>query len=306
LSESERTGWLDLHRRVARWSETVESRGAVETLVEPGGFTRFLPADKTTVIGPACEELASGCAEIIDPVAFYRQALLEAREAPAIPVDLGGRRALRLVLQLDGHLRALRLEQIVTLDEVSYLPRRIEWRVLRLDGLHQSIAVIDVEQIERVARPETPPGAFALETPLDARIVQRATPAEPLILLGERALTLEEARRSAPPLLWLGPAYREVDLSEVNEKRWNVGTVLAFRYGPFTVWNYGPMIPPELLAGRLAPTLVPFAEGTARVFETGDGRLVAELDLGARTVAVGAASGRAELIRALEQLHELR
>jgi hypothetical protein len=306
LSESERTGWLDLHRKVARWSETTGSAGAVETLVEHGRFTRFLAAEKTTVLGPACEDVAGGCAEIIDPVAFYRQGLLETGGASAIPVDLGGRKALRLVLPLDGHLRALRLEQIVTLDQVSYLPRRIEWRALRLDGLHQSIAVIDIERIERVTRPETPPGAFTLETPLDARIVQRATPAEPLILLGERVLTLEEARRSALPPFWLGPTYRGVDLSEVTETRWDTGAVLAFRYGPFTVWNYGPVVPPELLRGRLTSALVPFAAGTARVFETGDGRRAAERDLGARTVAVAAASGRAELIRALKRLRELR
>ena len=260
------------------------------------------------VLGPACEDVAGGCAAIIDPIASYRQSLLETAAVSAIPVDLDGRRALRLVLPLRGHLRALLLEQIVTLDESSYLPRRIEWRVLRLDGLHQTIAVIDIEQIERVPRPEAPPEAFTLETPHDARIVQRATPAEPLFLLGERGLTLEDARGFPQPLLWLGPTYRYLRLAEIAETRWNAGVAVAFRYGPVTVWNYDQVIPPELLAGRFASATIPFTEGAVRVYRTDDGRQAAELDRGARAVAIvgGATSDRAELIRALEELRELR
>ena len=44
-------------------------------LVERGRMRRFLPAQHLLIVGSSCRAFASGCAELVDPVAFYRRAL---------------------------------------------------------------------------------------------------------------------------------------------------------------------------------------------------------------------------------------
>ena len=39
---------------------------------------RFLPGQHLLIVGSCCRAFASGCAELVDPVAFYRRALAAA------------------------------------------------------------------------------------------------------------------------------------------------------------------------------------------------------------------------------------
>ena len=53
-----------------------DGSGVVDrTLVERGRITRYDPATHTAVVARSCAALATGCADAVDPIAVYRQAL---------------------------------------------------------------------------------------------------------------------------------------------------------------------------------------------------------------------------------------
>src|SRR5207244_12006434 len=73
---STRTAWLDPARGLERWKQVSGGRTIEETLVRPGHFSRYLPLQNLIVVASSCRAFASGCADVVDPVAFYRRALL--------------------------------------------------------------------------------------------------------------------------------------------------------------------------------------------------------------------------------------
>jgi hypothetical protein len=305
LAGTRRESWLDPQSGDVRWTQAAPGGTRSETLVAGGRFSLYLPSAALLVVGPVCDDLAEGCGEVIDPVASYRQALLEGR-ANALRTTLDGRPAYRIVVPMRALLGGLLVDQVVIVDASTYLPRRIEWRELRLDGFPHLVASIDVEEIERVSRSEAPAGTFQLDVPPNASVVQRAAPGQPLFLERERPLTVAEARGVTQPLLWLGPSYRGVHLTAIDETEWNAGTAVALRYGGITVWNYTDVVPPDLLPGVLARAKAAVGAHAARLYETPDGRRVAEVERSGYSVAVVAAAAGVDPLRAVAALRELR
>src|SRR6185436_10318867 len=131
--------------------------------------------------------------------------------------------------------------------------RRIEWRERLRDGSTRAVALIAVQRIDRVPRDEALT-QLELAVPSDVRVVQRVDPRTPLRLLSLRALRLPQARRLAPPLLWIPPARLGAPLRTVEVLRWNAGSAVRLRYANgLTLWNYTSVIPPQLAATRFVP-----------------------------------------------------
>jgi hypothetical protein len=61
---------------------------------------------------------------------------------------------------------------------------------------------------------------------------------------------------------------------------------VRLRYGPFTVWNYGPAVPPPLLGATLPVKEVPLGHRFARFYASRRGELVGEIDRRGGTSAV--------------------
>ena len=107
---------------------------------------------------------------------------------------------------------------------------------------------------------------------------------------------------------WLGRSFDGRRLLAIEQIRWNSGSVYRLRYRGLTVWNYSAVIPPDLLAGRLEaePKVVPFLHGVARFYGSRSGRLVLELQVGRRSVAVVAPDlYKSQLLRVLRALKPL-
>lgn len=260
--------WYDAARGRARWTNRDDfGRVFSDTLVEPGRFERVLRATDTRIVGTSCRAFAAGCAELIDPVTRYRDAL-ERTDTRFVPVSFEGRRAYRLLLPLQG-----RIDQVVFVDAQTLLPRSIRWRERQPDGDVSVAATIDLTDAQLVDRDDA---KRALELPPGGRVV-RVEPAG--AKRGERPLTREQARARAP--YWLGPS----GLSGFRELRYARGDVTVARYGPTEVWTFGRAVPPELLASRFAETKTLDVNGRPATFFSDGLRLFVVLE-GRPSVAV--------------------
>jgi hypothetical protein len=303
--ESTRTGWLDLANGRARWTQEVFGRVVAETLVEPGSVQHYLPGQETVIAGPSCSAFAGGCADVVDPIAFYRDALAAADDPAATETTFEGRDAYELVLPVQVLPDGARIEQVATVDAETYLPLRIVWRDVAADGAVRPFAVIEIDSLELVPPAEVPADAFVLELPADVRVVERA---EAGSVLGERPLTLEEARALEPALYWLGPEYRLARLEAIDEVQLEGGVAYRLRYGDVVVWNYTTALPPEVAASRsVPPKIVPIDGGTARFAAPEGGPLVGELERADGSTAVVAPEfTKLDVFGALEALEPLR
>jgi hypothetical protein len=304
--ESTRTGWLDLERGRARWTQEVFGRVVAETLVEPGSVRHYLPEQDAVISGPSCSAFPGGCADVVDPIAFYRDALAVAPEPAVTETTFGGSKAYRIVLPVQELPDGARIEQVVTVSAGTYLPRRIVWQDVAADGSARPFATIEIDSLRLVPRADVPAGAFALTVPPDTRVVPRNNAGE---IEGERALTLEQARAIEPALYWLGPEYRRANLEAIDEVHLEGGGVAyRLRYGNVVVWNYTDAVPPEIAAGQTGPAkVVPLDEGTARFTFPPGGPLIGELEGPDRSVAVVAPeSTKLDLFGALDRLEPLR
>jgi hypothetical protein len=305
FAQSARHGWLDLANGRARWTQLANGAVVAETAVEPGRFRRYLPQEGVVFVGASCRAFASGCAELVDPVAFYRDVLERAPETEADRTSYQGRDVYRLVLPVQALPDAVRIEQVVLLDAQTFLPLRIEWRDVSVTGAPRHFAVIELVSINVVQRDEVPAGVFALETPADVSIVERV---EAGAVVAERRLTIAEARRVSPPLLWLGESYGGFPLEEIVEVELEEGTAFRLRYGEVTVWNYVAAVPPDVAAALELPekTLPLDDGGVARFYPTEEGTLVGEVEREDRSVAlVGRELGKVDLFRAIEDVRPL-
>ena len=284
---STRTVWLDPGRHREAWGQVVRGIPIETTLVENGRVSRYLPEQNTVIVASSCLAFASGCAEVLDPVGFYREAL----RAPGIVKSkrerIGGRDVYRLTLPVQSLPDAVPIEQRATIDAKTYLPVEIDWLEQRPGEGLRVVTRILVTRVERLSE-EAAAEAFILPLSAGARIIQRAAPKAKLRLLGQRRLSLAEARGVVPKLLWLGDFYRGRTLLGVDQVRWNAGVAFRFRYDDITVWNYTSVIPPDLVAGRLAAPskTLPAPLGVARFYSSRTGNVVAELERGGRSVAV--------------------
>jgi hypothetical protein len=283
----------------------VYGRIVAETLVEPGSVRHYLPQQDTVIAGPSCATFASGCADVVDPVAFYREALAVAEEPDVTEVTFAGRKAYRIVLPVQALPDAARIEQVAIVDAETYLPRQIVWRDVAADGSARPFAVIDIASLRLVPRAEVPSGAFTLEVPADVRVVERV---EAGSVESERPISLDDARALEPPLYWLGPVFNGVQLEAIDEVRLEGGIAYRLRYGDVVVWNYTTAVPTEIVAGQSGPAkVVPLDDGTARFTSPRGGPIIGEYERADGSTAILAPElTKLDVFGALDRLEPLR
>ena len=299
-----RTGWIDIEGGRQRWTQSVGGTVVAETLVDHGRVTRYDPASGTAVVATSCAALASGCAEGVDPVAFYRRALVASGPLRSSARDVDGRRVFRVVLPVQTLADRVRIVQVATIDAATYLPRRIEWRQVLAGGRERTFAEIVVRDIARADVDTEAPSVLDLQLPPGTAITQVAAPGVPVRRLGERQLTVAEARTLDPSPWWLGRAYRGHRLGEIALVRYTGGTAVRIRYGSTTIWTYGRVIPPPLLGAQVPLKTIPLGGSIGRFYETRGGILVGERSIPSGTVAVespgnGAAFSALTVVRPL-------
>jgi hypothetical protein len=301
---SVRTGWIDVAGRRQRWTQSVGATIVAETLVDRGRVTRYDPASGTAVIATSCAALASGCAETVDPIAFYRRALAAAGPLRTPIRTVRGREVFRVVLPVQRLADAERIVQVATIDAATYLPLRIEWRELGPGGGTRTFAVIAIRDVTIENADALSPGVLDLELPSGTLVTQLAAPGVPVRRIGAQQLTLAQAGALEPRPWWLGRTYNGHRLSEIVLVRYTGGIAVRMRYGPTTLWTYGRVIPPPLLGARVPAKAIPIGGGVARFYSTGRG-LVGERSIPGGTVAVQA-PGNGSAFAALGQVRPLR
>jgi hypothetical protein len=299
FASSTRTAWLDQSRGIARWVQLSGGRRVEDVLVEHGRMRRYLPGQHLVIVGSTCRAFASGCAELVDPVAFYRQAL-------AGGGAVGAKRegdVYRLTLPVQTLPDAVRIEQRVTLDAKTFLPMLIEWRN---DG--RTVSRITIENIERIPRDQVF-DRFDQRIPIGTKIEQRTVSGQSLRKLGETRLTLAQARSLEPSLLWFGREFAFRKLRSIDRLDFNTGSAYRIRYGGITLWNFSSVVPPSVLAARLsAPAkVIPIKGNVAHFYFTPAGKVAVEIDRRGHSVALIAPQyTKTDLIGALRYLKPLR
>ena len=286
---SVRTGWIDVNGDRQRWTQSVDGTVVAETLVDHGRVTRYDPVAGTAVIATSCAALASGCADSVDPVAFYRRALQAAGPLRTAARTIDGHRVFRVVLPVQRLADAVRIVQVATIDAETYLPRRIDWREISADGHARTFAEIVIRDVTRQEGANLAPGLLDLELPPGTKTTQLAPPGVPVRLLGQERLTLAQARALDPRPWWLGRTYAGHRLTSIVLLRFTGGTAVRIRYGPTTLWTYGRVIPPPLLGARVPGKTLPLSGGAVgRFYSTPGGVLIGERSIPSGTVAVEA------------------
>jgi hypothetical protein len=305
---SERMTWIDQRGGRLYSIHFVGGNTAEITLVEPGRIYRYEPQRNLVVTGRDCRALEGGCP--IDPVAFYRRALLAPGGVRYEKTHVRGRPAYRLTLPIQKLPGAVSVEQRALVDAKTFRPLRIVWLERRGTAPLRPVSIIRFTSVVHIPRDSTElQGIFVLRLPQGTHIVQRRAPGRSLRLVGTRALSLSEARRVQAPLHWLGRSFDGRRLQGIERIRWNAGIAYRLRYRGLTVWNYRSVIPPDLVAGRIGaePKVVPFLHGVARFYGSRSGRLVLELDTRGRSVAVVAPDlYKEQLLRVLKALKPLQ
>ena len=279
---STRTSWVDSDRGIAHWVQLSGGRQVEEVLVEHGRMRRFLPAQHLLVVGSSCRAFASGCAELVDPVAFYQRVLSE--HGTISSKRDGG--VYRLTLPLQTLPDAVRIDQRVTIDAKTFLPKLIEWRE---NG--RPVSRIEIESIHRIPRSQVY-DRLELPVPAGTHVEQRTASGKPLRRFGETRLTLAHAKTLDPPLLWLGPKFAFRKLRSIDRIDWNAGSAYRIRYGRITLWNFSKVVPPQVLAARVsAPAKpIPIKGNVAHFYYTPSGRVAVEIDRSGYSLALVAPS----------------
>lgn len=273
------SGYVDGANGRAHLRVTRRAGGLVSEIVlrADGRVERWLAATNTTTLAPTCAALPGGCAEALDPLDLYLRTVERAR----VRRD-GGTYALTI--------REGRVEQVVTIDARTYLPRRIEWR--------QGGRVISVTRFAALEHQRSAVGASAwrLSDHPGARVVQ-------VVASGARVRILSVAPSSLPRgSRWLGAAY-EGHAARIDRVRLTGGEAVRIAYGPLVVWNYETIVPPPVLQLRGMPAKV-FAipGGVVHASFAKDG-VVADASFADGNVAVVSTAGdKVDVIRAVQRL----
>jgi RNA polymerase sigma-70 factor (ECF subfamily) len=285
---SVRTGWIDVNGDRQRWTQSVDGTIVAETLVDHGRVTRYDRVAGTAVIATSGAALASGCADSVDPIAFYRRALQAAGPLRTAARTIDGHRVFRVVLPVQRLADAVRIVQVATIDAQTYLPRRIDWREISAGGHAQTFAEIVIRDVTREEGANLTPGLLDLELPPGTQTTQLAPPGVPVRLLGQERLTLAQARALDPRPWWLG-AGRGPLADQHRAPPFTGGTAVRIRYGPTTLWAYGRVIPPPLLGAQVPGKTLPLSGGAVgRFYSTPGGVLIGERSIPSGTVAVEA------------------
>jgi hypothetical protein len=280
--------WFDASRKRVRWTQYADDGSTIsETLVEPGRFERVLPRSGLRIVGTSCRAVAAGCAELVDPVTRYRDAL-ERTDADFLPVSFEGRRAYRLILPLQG-----RIDQVVFVDKQTLLPRSIRWREHVRGGVFVA-ATIELTDAELLDRDDVR-DVFTL--PAGGRVlrVDLAGPRR-----GDRKLTVDQARARHP--YWLGPR----GLTSIRERRYTNGSVLTLRYGTTEVWTFGRVLPRELLVPRLSETKTLVVDGRPATLFSDAFRLTVVIDGSPSVAVIAPQATKEDVVRLARDLRRLR
>ena len=277
------TGYVDGARGRAHVRIFSAAEGAVaETVLhEDGSVERWLARTNTTTVAPTCRVLPGGCGEVLDPFAFYVRALDEEHA-----------HARRIGSTYELAIEGGRVDQIAFVDARTYLPRRIEWRQ---DG--RRVAAIRLTALERQRAP-VGPDAWALDAHGGARVVQLTDDGRPVRVLGV------EPAKPAAGLHWLGSRYHGM-AATVERVRLTGGEAMRVRYGDLIVWDYGSIVPPQVIHERNLPAKVFALAGGAVVHAYyGDhSTQVADVAFGDRNVAVVSLAGdNTDVVRAAQAL----
>ena len=229
--------WYDAARGRTAWVDIGDDGiASARTLVTRTTFDRFVRSGGVRISGNSCTAIAAGCAQLLDPVARYRE-ILRREHVRAVRTTYNSRPTYRFVLPLQAGIG-----QVVYVDTQTLLPRSILWRE-RIGGRVETVSTADVVSVDRVDRADVPSGAFA--RPREGRVV-RVLPAGRLVSV--RRIDVATARPAHP--YWLGRR----GLRAMLERRYANGSVYVARYDDVDIWTYGSAVPPELLASRLQET----------------------------------------------------
>jgi hypothetical protein len=272
-------------RGLGHWTVSAGGELVAETAIDGSRVTRFDAASNTITIAESCAAFANGCSEVLDPIDLYRRTLASgSSRAEKVP---GGWR-------LTVHGANAGVEQVVTIDGKTYLPRRIDW----LDH-GRLVSRVRISTLFEVGASEE---GFALEPHPGARVRHLTAQGTPIRMLSER--------RIAPPhgALWLGPTHNGYRARALSV-RFNAGTAVRIDYGPLTVWNYDRFVPPDVSAGTVggSKTIEVPGVGVARIFFSPAGALVAEVEKRRGTAAiVSPVAGKVDIVQAVQELHRVR
>jgi hypothetical protein len=279
------TAWID-HRggreRVRLTRTDAQGRTVVDVLSTPGRYLRYQPGTDSAVTGPSCQVVASGCAELLDPVELYRQALLADGIDRASKLTIDGHSVYRFRLPLPGVADRPGVHQIVTLDAETFLPHTIEWR-----DRTGTVAVITVGLVEQLPPQALPTSVFQLPISSQTHVRQVDAAGQDVRLLSRERTTVARLRAAGVATAWLGTEAAGMHLSRVDLFTYTTGLAVRYRYGTATLWTYAQVIPPPLRPGHLSPSKI-LEDGPTPVhfYQTADGGSVAERDLRNVTVAV--------------------
>lgn len=305
-----RVEWLDTLNRRELVQVKTEDTLVSATLVQRGRVTQYQPQAGRAVVAPSCSALPGGCAAIIDPVAFYRDALAKQNTGAVRKTELAGRETYVFTLPVQALGGATNLiEQRAWVDATTFLPVRIVWSEAPQGGDRTPVAYIEVAGVRHLGTAESE-GAFSLDIPAGTRVVQVASSGADVGTPRARTVTPARARVALPAARWLGHRYLGLRLRRVTVFRWpqRAGTAVRFDYGPLTLWSFDRVIPAQLLEGTIVPEkVIGDGAGVVRFYVARDGRLVAERDFPAVSVAaVGPSFRKLDLFAAVDNTRRLR
>jgi hypothetical protein len=273
------SGYLDPSRGRGHWHVTSDGKLVSETVVEGARVKRYDAADNTLTVASSCRAFASGCAEVLDPVDVYRRALASGT-AGTEQAGTDWRLTLRGIADV---------EQIVTVDGTTYLPKSIEWRE---NGA--PVSTMRITTLERQAGFDRE--KFRLDAHPGARVRLLTATGAPVRVLSRRATTVPRGA------YWLGRTYQGRAARGIDV-RTTAGRALRVEYGQLAVWNYDDYLPPEIVAATTGfAKTVPLPQGgVARTYFNAQGLVVADVEIGGRRVAV-VSPGKVDIFNAVRQL----
>ena len=276
------SGYLDAVGNRGHWRVSSGAKLVSETTVDGARVRRYDAADNTLTVASSCRAFASGCAEVLDPVELYRRALAGAN-ATAEQAGSDWRLTLRGVADV---------EQVVTVDGQTYLPKAIEWR--------ENGAPVSTVTVTTLERTVLSADAFRMDAHPGARVRLLAATGAPVRVLSQRATRVSRGA------YWLGASYVG-RAARAFDVRTTAGRALRIEYGVVKVWNYDDYLPPEIVAATtgFAKTFPLPQGGVARTYFNAQGLVVADVEIGGRRVAV-VSRGKVDIFNAVRRLRRHR
>jgi hypothetical protein len=272
-------GYLDPAHGRGHWQVTSGGKLVAETVVDGGRVQRYDASSNLLTVASSCAAFASGCADVLDPLDLYRRALV----AGPVAADPAGS-DWQLTLHGVGDV-----EQVVTVDGTTYLPKLIEWRE---NG--EPVSTVRIATLER--RTTVAQDAFRLAPHPGARVRILAASGAPARVLSRKATKVPRGA------YWLGARYAG-NAARAYAIVTTAGDALRIDYGKLRLWNYDDYLPAEIVAGTtgFAKTIPLPQGGVARMYFNSSGLVVGDVEIGGRRVAVVGA-GKIDIFDAIRLL----